>query len=109
MKFILLTSDYSGFQLDYEPFNQPTPSKLTLEWYGPVDFTGIEYIGLSNIHIFPLRFKKNSHSAIISANFIQPTLYNPLKVLSTIRIDAHSGHTPICNFKGNLLIMSHSL
>lgn len=99
MKFILLTNEYSGFQIQKDP--EDPASQLVLEWYGPIDFTGVEYIGLSNIHIFPLRQKKNSHSAVILANFVQPTLYNPQKVLSTIRIDAHSDHTPLCNFKGN--------
>jgi len=100
MKFMMLTNDYSGFQIDADG------SKLILEWYGPVDFTGVEFVGLSNIHIYPLRHKKNSNAAVISANFVQPTLYNPHKVLSTIRLD-HSDHTPLCNYKGELLRMSN--
>ena len=99
MKFIMLTHHYSGFQIHNDD------TKLTLEWYGPIDFTGAESIGLTNVHIFPLRHKKNSYSAIIQANFVQPTLYNPEKVLSTIRIDPHSDHTPVCNFKGRFSIV----
>ena len=94
MKFIMLTHRYSGFQIHYEG------EKLTLEWFGPIDFTGAESIGLTNVHIYPLRHKKNSYSAVIQANFVQPTLYNPDKILSTLRIHPHSDHTPICNFIG---------
>lgn len=95
MRFILLSNDYSNYQIHTDGL------KLVLEWYGPVDFTDVESIGLSNIHIFPLQCKSEPYSAVISANFIQPTLYNPQKILSTIRIDAQTGHTPLCNYKGN--------
>lgn len=99
MKFMLLTNDYSGFQSHIDG------PKLVMDWYGPIDFTGVEFVGLSNVHVFPLRFRKNPYSAVISTNVVQPTLYNPQKVLSTIRVAAHTDHTPLCNFKGG--IMSH--
>ena len=98
MRFILLSNDYSNFQIHYDGL------KLVLEWYGPVDFTDVASIGLSNIHIFPLERKSEPYSAVISANFIQPTLYNPQKILSTIRIDAQTEHTPLCNFKGKFWV-----
>ena len=100
MRFILLSHDYSNFQIHKDD------SKLVLEWFGPVDFTDIEYIGLSNIHIYPLKCQNETHSAVIYANFIQPSLYNPQKVLSTIRIGAQTEHTPLCNFKGKFLYES---
>ena len=97
MKFIQLTHHYSGYQVHFED------DKLTLEWFGPIDFTGVEQIGLTNMHIFPIKRRNIPHSAVIYANFIQPTLYNPKKVLSTIRIDSHTGHTPLCNYRGKLI------
>lgn len=100
MRFILLSHDYSNFQIHVDG------SKLVLEWYGPVDFTDVESIGLSNVHIYPLQCQNEAYSAVISANFIQPTLYNPLKVLSTIRIKAQTEHTPLSNFKGKFLYES---
>ena len=99
MKFMLLTHQYSGFQIHYDG------AQLILEWYGPVDFTGAESIGLTNIHIFPLkRIQKNGYSAVIHANFIQPTLYNPQKTLATMRLDPHTDCTPILNYKGNFTV-----
>ena len=97
MQFMLLTHQYSGFQVQYED------EKLILKWHGAIDFTDVESIGLTNIHIFPLKriHKNNGYSSVIQANFIQPTLYNPQKVLATMRIDAHTDSTPILNYKGN--------
>lgn len=97
MKFMLLTHHYSSFQVQYEG------TKLVLDWEGPIDFTGAELIGLTNVHIFPLRTRKNPHSAVIQANFIQPTLYNPQKVLTTLRLDPHSDSTPLCNYTGKTI------
>ena len=104
MKFMLLTHQYSGFQIQFDG------EKLILEWFGAIDFTGAESIGLTNIHIFPLkRIQKNGYSAVITANFIQPTLYNPQKILTTMRIEPHTDSTPVLNYKGYFNLFNSSL
>jgi len=94
MKFILLSHKYSGFQVNFDD------EKLILEWYGAVDFDGVEYIGLSNVHIFPIKPKAKPYSAVLTANFIKPSLYNPEKVLATLRIHKNSDFTPSTNYRG---------
>jgi len=95
MRFILLSHKYSGYQIDYND------GKLILEWYGAVDFDGVESIGLSNVHIFPIKPQPKPYSAVLTANFIKPSLYNPTKVLATLRIHKNSDFTPSTNYKGN--------
>lgn len=103
MRFILLSHKYSGFQAHYDD------EKLTLEWFGAADFDGAELIGLSNFHIFPLKDERKSYSAVLTANFIKASLYNPEKVLSTIRIEAHCDHTPLTNYRGKCMTHNESL
>ena len=95
MKFLLLSHKYTGFQIHHDD------EKLTLEWFGAVNFNDIQYIGLSNCHIFPLvDNEKNGYSAVVTANFIKPSLYNPDKALATLRIHPHCDHTPLTNYRG---------
>ena len=97
MRFLLLSHEYTGFQWSHQD------DQITLEWFGPVDFNEVEYIGLSNCHIYPLRDERRPYSAVLTANFIKPSIYNPSKVLSTLRIPPHCSHTPSTNYRGKFI------
>lgn len=104
MRFLLLSHKYTGFQVHYENTSSiDNEKKLIFEWYGAVDFNEVDFIGLSNAHIYPIQPKPKPYSAVLTANFIKPTLYNPDKVLATLRIHKHSDFTPSTNYKGTSL------